>query len=138
MTFKLLAAAGAALLLAVPAIAAPPVPPVRPAPATEKTVIQVREVQQTVGTDAVPADIRTAVANCEGRKFVADASSGAGKDLRRTRIVLCGKKGASDAEVATMLKSAIAKIEANPQLPAENKGKVVAQLKAKLAELKAE
>lgn len=136
---RMLFAAGAALMMAVPSVAqpTPPQPPAVPeTPAVEK-VIQVREIHQTRGTDAIPSNVRAKVANCEGRKFEADASSGEGKELKRTRIVLCGKKDASNAEVAAMLQSAVDKIEANAQLPAENKQKILAQFKAKIAELKA-
>lgn len=134
MTRMLLA--GLALMIAGPALAAQPVPPAPPEPAKEKTVLQTREVHQTRGTDAIPETVRAKVANCEGQKFEADATTGEGKEKKRTRVVLCGRKDASNAEVATMLESAVEKIKANEQLPAQNKAQIVAQLNAKIAQLK--
>ena len=131
--------AGAALMIASPLLAqpAPPQPPAPPEVSGEKTVIQVREIHQTKGTDQIPSEVRAKVVNCEGEKFEADATTGTGKEKKRTRIVLCGKKGASKAETVTMLESALKTIEANTQLPAENREKIAAQLKTRIAELKA-
>ena len=118
------------------------------AQAQDKPAETVKEVRQIVVHSqakdgkaaehrAIPPEVRAKIANCEGQKFEADATSGADKDKRRTHIVLCGKKDATKAETAAMLESAVKRLETNQELPAENKERILAQLKAKIAELKA-
>ena len=79
------------------------------------------------------AHVKAQVAACEGQKFEFKT----GDEAHATRITLCSKKGASKGEIAAMLESAAATIQANDRLPAEKKAALVAQLKAKVIEIQA-
>lgn len=85
----------------------------------------------------LPAAVRDKLANCEGEKVEATAAANTGEKKENVRIVLCGKKGATPAELATMLEKSVGKIEAESELSPERKAQILAQLRAKIAELRA-
>ena len=84
-----------------------------------------------------PDKMRTHLQKCEGEKFEASAEGGTADKKQRTRIVLCGEKGKSNADLAAMLEKAASRIESESEMPAESKAKVLAQLRSKIAELRA-
>lgn len=86
----------------------------------------------------LPAELRDKMAKCEGEKVEATAAAQAGAGKRENvRIVLCGKKGATPAELAAMLEKSVGRIEAESDLSPERKAQILAQLRAKIAELRA-
>jgi bla regulator protein blaR1 len=72
---------------------------------------------------------------CEGEKIEVNAN-GQGNTGQRARIVLCGKTGASNAELAAMFEKAVESIEAQNELQSDKKAEVLAQLRARIAELR--
>ena len=130
---------GCAALLAASGLALTPAVQAQTAE-TEKEVKHVEIVKMhgdRKGELRDPAKMRAHLQKCEGEKFEASADGGTADKKQRTRIVLCGEKGKSNAELATMLEKAAAKIESESDMPAENKAQVLAQLRSKIAELRA-
>jgi hypothetical protein len=52
-------------------------------------------------------------------------------------MFVCAKGGSTKAEAAAALEKVLSRIEGTNEMPAENKAQIVAQLKARIAELKA-
>lgn len=82
-------------------------------------------------TSAAEAAAARKIAACEGEKFEFTAG-----DQRPTRITLCSDKGASKDELVRMFESAADKIRQLDKLPADRKAALVAQLKAKIIEVR--
>jgi beta-lactamase regulating signal transducer with metallopeptidase domain len=82
----------------------------------------------------LPADVRERLAKCDGETFEAEAGSATAKN--KTVIKLCGKPGASKAEIAATLEKALSRIEGSNELSAENKAEIVSKLRARIAELR--
>ena len=126
-----------ALLFAQPL---PDEPPPAEAPVVEETTPVVAETAPDAPAAAVaPAapEARTAfdlnqlkMTQCQGERFEFKASEA-------TKVKLCSNAGASKEEVAAMLQSAIAQLEATDRLRAESRDVIVAQIRAKLAEVQA-
>jgi len=72
-------------------------------------------------------------AACEGQRFEFKA----GIEPHATKITLCSKKDASKDNLVRMLDSAATKIQELDKLPEERRAALVAQLKAKIAEIQA-
>jgi hypothetical protein len=69
--------------------------------------------------------------SCDGELFEFSATSGS----HVTRVTLCGKKDATSAELAAMFKNAVAALQKNSQLDSGRRDQLVAQIKAKIAEV---
>lgn len=85
----------------------------------------------------IPAEVRARMADCKGETFETEAAVPADGKRRKTRIVLCGKPGATKAEMAAMLEKALGRLEGNDEMSADSKSEIVARLKARIAELRA-
>lgn len=81
---------------------------------------------------AAPDSARKAPA-CEGERFEFKA----GDEPRPTRITLCSNRGATTADLVRMFESAAARIEQLDKLPLDRKSALVAQIRAKIAEVQA-
>lgn len=81
---------------------------------------------------ASAAEAAQKIAACEGRKFEFKAG-----DDRPTRITLCSEKGASAEDLVRMFESAAARIEKLDKLPKDRRDALVAQLRAKVVEVRA-
>ncbi len=79
-----------------------------------------------------PSEAAQKIAACEGEKFEFAAG-----EPRPTRITLCSDKGASTDELVRMFESAASKIEQIDKLPQDRRAALVAQLKAKIIEVRA-
>lgn len=132
----------AALALTASDAPAPPVPPTPPVPEApapgegqQTTVVEIHTIQRS-GGKAPPTPRATARAmTCEGKKFEFTAATGEGEKKHKSRIVLCSEKDASKERVVTMLEDAARRLETNQKLPAANRDKIVADVRAKIAEL---
>ena len=130
--------AALALGAAQTATAEPPLPPTPEAPVAgegnRSTIVEIHQIGRDGTKKATPPVAR--VVACEGQKFEFQASTGEGKQRHASRITLCSDKGASKERVTAMLEDAARRLEAS-QLPAANKEKIIADIGAKVAELKA-
>jgi beta-lactamase regulating signal transducer with metallopeptidase domain len=100
----------------------------------EKRVI-VHEVNGDPKTHRLPDELRSKIGKCEGQAVEANADTTTDGKKQRTRIVLCGK--GDPKQVADKLEKALGRIETESDLSPENKAKIIAELRAKIAELRA-
>lgn len=77
------------------------------------------------------------VTDCNARKFETVVEREENGERKSSKVKLCGKQGQTDAEWATTLKDAAAKIEANPKMPQSAKDQLSAALKAEIAHVEA-
>lgn len=70
------------------------------------------------------------IAQCPGERF--DFHVG-----EQTKVGLCSKAGASKDEIAAMLESAIAQLESSNRMQPESRDQIIAQIRAKVAEVRA-
>lgn len=75
------------------------------------------------------------IAKCDGQAVEANANTEANGKYQKTKIVLCGK--GDPKEVADKLEKALPRIEAESELSPEAKAKLLAELRTKIAELRA-
>jgi len=76
-------------------------------------------------------------ADCgKGRKFESTATAGDGtKEKRVSKMVICSDPGESDEAWAKTLRDALARVEANEDMPADGKAQIVADLKSEIAKV---
>ena len=125
-TLAFMTAAGG-MMLVLPASAAPE--------QAARESMTVRKIIRIPGASDKHTAIETA--NCTGELFASNTSSAAKDGEKKTRILLCGKPGASNAQSAESLERALAGIEKEADLPAESKAQIMTALKARIAELRA-
>ena len=77
------------------------------------------------------------VSDCNARKFETVVEREENGERKSSKVKLCGKQGQTDAEWATTLKDAAAKIEANATMPQTAKDQLSAALKAEIAKVEA-
>jgi beta-lactamase regulating signal transducer with metallopeptidase domain len=125
------------LLIALPAVA-------QQAPANESTQ-ETTEVRKIVmhgegrARDAkvLTKEMREKIAKCEGEKVEANADIRNAGKKQTSRIMICAKPGESKAELANSIEKALGRIEGEDAMTPEAKAQIVAQLRAKIAELRA-
>ncbi len=106
--------------------------PLQDAPPPESPAVE----QETVETVAAPEasksfDLnRLKMAQCAGERFEFAVGE-------FTKVKLCSKAGASNQDIAVMLESAIVKLEASERMKAESRDAIVAQVRARLDEVRA-
>lgn len=127
---------GCAALLAVSGLALAPSVQAQTTE-TEKEIKRVEIVRMHGDRKGDHSKMRAHLEKCDGEKFEASAEGGTAEKKQRTKIMLCERKGASNADVAAMLEKAASRIESESEMPAEAKAQVVAQLRSKIAELRA-
>ncbi|QIL02363.1 hypothetical protein G7078_05860 [Sphingomonas sinipercae] len=138
--------------IAAAALAAPPPPPAVPqvrsfvitngearAADGKGRVIQTQRFVVTNGKVAEASGApRTAVVHsCSARSFEASGSSNAKNAQQTSHFFICADDGKSNAEFADMLEKSLKGIEANQDMDPQNKSSIVARLRAKIAELRA-
>jgi len=99
---------------------------------THRFVVKDGKVIEASGTPGT-----TVLHSCDARGFEASASSSAPNTKQSSHFFLCTDGAKSNAQFADMLESSLKGIEADPKMDAENKSKIVARLRAKIAELRA-
>ena len=87
--------------------------------------------------EAAPPEAKALLESCAARKFETTVGVTADGKKRASKVKLCGKEGQTDAEWATTLKDAAAKVAANDQLPQAAKNQVTAALNAEIAKIEA-
>jgi hypothetical protein len=108
-----------ALLLAAPAVAQDEA---QPAPAPE-------------ASPAVPPKLETLLENCDAHKFETVVESTVDGKPHRSKVKMCGKEGQSDSDWIRTLQDAIAKVEANQDMPESTREQIVSAVKAEIARL---
>ena len=126
------------LLVAMPAAAQQAAPASEPA--QERTEIR-KVVMYGEGKDdearMLSKEVRDKIAKCKGEKVEANADINKDGKKQTTRIMVCAKPGESKAELAQSLEKALGRIEGEDAMTPEAKAQIVAQLRAKIAELRA-
>ena len=94
---------------------------------------------ETPGEPIAAADsfdlARAKIDGCPGERFdfeIADAPTAKG-----TKVSLCSKQGASNADIARMLRSAITQLEATDRMAPLTREQLVALIRTKIAEVEA-
>ena len=127
--FRIILAAGtamAALAYGVPTAAHP----------DHSTKEEVREIK-IIKSDSKQISKAEFVAECgKGRKFESSATAGDGtKEKRVSKMVICSDPGESEAAWEKTLRDALARVEANDDMPPEGKAKIMADLKSEIAKI---
>jgi hypothetical protein len=101
--------------------------------------IVTKRVIKSIGGRSVDGATETvdAIEKCGPRKFETTADVTLDGKKRRKRMLLCAKDGQGAADWAGTLEQALAKIEGNADIPAEPKAKILADLKAEIAKVRA-
>ena len=110
------------------------------APEPKQDRVEIRKIVKdgkVVEQANLPGDVRAKIDQCNGEKIeaLANATTDAGKK-QQTRIVFCAKNGSSPAEVASMLEKSLKEMESSNELRG-NKEEILAQLRARIAQLRA-
>ena len=101
----------------------------------EKRVI-IRNIGEGPMKEPLSAEMREKIAKCEGQPFEANADlKGPDGKQQRTRVVLC-TKGGDPKMTAERLEKVVNRIESDGEIAPENKAKILADLRAKIAELR--
>jgi hypothetical protein len=85
--------------------------------------------------DAPSQQMQSLVQNCDAHKFETVIELNAGGTVKHSRVKLCGTEGQSDADWIRTLKDAVAKTNANAQMPASARSQIVAAIGAEIARL---
>lgn len=86
-------------------------------------------------TDAPSAKMESLLQNCDAHKFETTVESTVDGKPHRSKVKMCGKDGQSDADWIGTLKDAIAKLEANTEMPESTRNQIVTAIKAEIARL---
>ena len=131
--------AGAALaaIIAAGGLAATAQAQAAPEPKDRIEIRKIVKDGKVVEQTNLPGDVRAKIDQCNGEKIEAqaNATTDAGKK-QQTRIVFCAKNGSSPAEVASMLEKSLKQMESSNELRG-NKEQILAQLRARIAQLRA-
>ncbi len=93
---------------------------------------------RTIGMPGGNTGLHAKIQQCDGEPIEASADGSTTDNKKtKTKILLCAKQGATSAEQAAMLEKAVSRIEAEDNLPATSKAQVIAELRAKIAALRA-
>ena len=84
---------------------------------------------------ALSPEMRAKIEKCEGQPLEAEVQGGAADKKQRTRIILCAKGDGPQA--AERLEKALTRIESDSDISPETKAELLAQLRAKIAEMRA-
>lgn len=84
---------------------------------------------------ALSPEMRAKIEKCEGQPLEAEVQGGAADKKQRTRVILCAKGDGPQA--AERLEKALTRIEADSDMSPETKAQLLAQLRAKIAEMRA-
>lgn len=102
-------------------------------PEHSSTKEEVREIK-IIKADGKRITKSEIAADCgKGRKFESSASTGDEKNKNVSKIVICSDPGESDEAWAKTLRETLAKVEANSDMPAESKARIIADLQSEIA-----
>ena len=105
-------------------------------PEHEATKEEVREIKIVHADGKKHISKSEFVADCgKGRKFESSSTTGDDKNKNVSKMVICSDPGESDEAWAKTLKDALARVEANNDMPAAGKAQIVADLRSEIAKL---
>lgn len=84
---------------------------------------------------APDAKAQQLIHNCDAHKFETTVNEVVDGQPQQSKVKLCGKEGQSDADWIGTLKDAVAKLDANKQMPAEVREQIVKALNTEIARL---
>lgn len=122
--FRIIMAAGAAIAIGAAASA-------HPEHQTTKEEVREIKIVKADGKKMTKAEI---AADCgKGRKFESSASTGDDENKNVSKIVICSDPGESNEAWAKTLRETLTRVEANSDMPAESKAKIVADFRSEIA-----
>ena len=96
--------------------------------------IEIHKIVKGDKADGKEIEETTLVSDCGGgRKFESIAQTGEGDKKNVNKIVLCADKGESQAQWDKTLHDALTRLEANNDMPADGKAKIMADLRNEIA-----
>lgn len=102
-------------------------------PEHQTTKEEVREIKIVKG-DGKTMSRADVAADCgKGRKFESSASTGDDENKNVSKMVICSDPGESNEAWAKTLRDTLVRVEANSDMPAESKAKIVADLRSEIA-----
>lgn len=105
-------------------------------PEHQTTKEEVREIKIVHADGKKHVSKSEFVADCgKGRKFESSSATGDDKNKNVSKMVICSDPGESDEAWAKTLRDALARVEANDDMPAEGKAQIVADLKSEITKL---
>ena len=127
--FRVILAAGVAMAGLVIGV------PIAAHPDHQSNNEQVREIK-IIKSDKAQISKAEFVAECgKGRKFESSSSTGDDKNKKVSKMLICSDPGESDAEWKKTLSDALARVEANDDMPAEGKARIMADLRSEIAKV---
>jgi hypothetical protein len=123
------------LLIALPAVAQPANEPTQET--TEVRKIIMHGEGKAGEARMLTKEMRDKIAKCQGDKVEANADTSSAGKKQTSRIMICAKPGESKAALAQSIEKALGRIEGEDAMTPEAKAQIVAQLRAKIAELRA-
>jgi hypothetical protein len=84
---------------------------------------------------APSAKLENLLENCDAHKFETMVDSLVDGQPHRSKVKMCGKEGQSDADWIGTLKDAVAKLEANKEMPEATRDQIVSAINAEIARL---
>jgi hypothetical protein len=110
--------------------------------AKEEKVVEKKVIIRHADGDKDAAELRTLspemrakIEKCDGQPLEAEVQGGAADKKQRTRVILCAKGDGPQA--AERLEKALTRIESDSDMSPETKAQLLAQLRAKIAEMRA-
>lgn len=93
---------------------------------------------KVVEQSGMPADFRARMGQCDGEKFEAEADGPANGDKKlKNKVFVCVKSGETPSATATILEDTIKDMLSNDDLRGPGEEQILAQLRARIAELRA-
>jgi hypothetical protein len=91
---------------------------------------------QAQSASAAPsAKLENLLENCDAHKFETTVDSVVDGQPHRSKVKMCGTEGQSDADWIGTLKDAIAKLDANKEMPPATRDQIVSAINAEIARL---
>ena len=105
-------------------------------PKREVRRIEIREIKgdKDVIVERDGKELRELAVNCDGEKFEVASEGGSGEKKEKVKFLLCADKGQS---LLAALEKAAGEIEQRDEMSAATKTDILAKLRAKIAELRA-
>lgn len=89
-------------------------------------------------TDPAAPQLKSLIQDCDAHKFETMVDSVVDGQQHRSKVKMCGVEGQTTADWIGTLKDAIAKLEANSEMPASTRDQIITAVKAEIVRLEAE